>query len=58
MVVLGRSMVDVTQGLQATLTQLIKALESQTEAYESLKEDILLNTADPAHENKEQSVSI
>ena len=44
------------QGLQATLTQLIKASESQTEAFESLKEDILLNIAGPA-EDEEQSDS-
>ena len=50
------SMVDVMQGLQATLTQLIKASESQTEAFESLKEDILLNIAGPA-EDEEQSDS-
>ena len=57
----GGNMADILRGLQASLTKLATASEKQTIASEqqaaaitSLRDDIILNTVDPAVEDDEQ----
>ena len=57
----GGNMADILRGLQASLTRLATASEKQTIASEqqaaaitSLRDDIILNTFDPAVEDDEQ----